>query len=290
MKSISRIFLICIVPLLSFNADMTEKKSITFKDAIDKNLIKTIVTGLGGHQGNCVEIEVRNISSYDTTFCFEPGRRLVSEDSTVQDILIVKENSFFLASGKNIVISGYGFCCQAHNSSPRKSEIFKIGDLADDNMVKLAEYLNKNDYPDDAMQGAVWVLSDNKPLDCINSTDENVDKVRKLQKFVATLAKIDINLAWYSIVYKTDTSMLFSGIADTLVGEVEYQLWNNCEASLVMYDNNGKIIHHFYKNKLLGPDKYIYPVKFSVFDWPKGKYFIRLFADGQMKKENVFEL
>lgn len=290
MRSFIRLTLICIFPFFAFKADLSEKKMIGFKEALEKNFIKTDVISTGGHKGFCIDIKVKNTSPYDTTFYFEPGRRLVSVDSTTQDILIVKENLFFLASGMDTTIRGYGFCCQAHNSSPAQSELFKIGDLADEKMVKLAQHLNQNEYPDDAMQGAVWVLSDKKPLDCIISTVENTEKVRKLQKFVATLAGLNINLAWYSITYKADTSMLFSGIADTLSGEVEYQLWNHCEASLVLYNDRGKVLYHFFKHKLMGPDKYVYPVKFSVFNWPKGKYYIRLFADGQMKKENVFEL
>lgn len=289
MKSYTVIFLL-IIPLFSFRNDFKGGKPVTFKEAIENKIIQTDVKSSGGHQGFCIEVNVKNTSAYDTTFYFEPGRRLVSLDSTTQDILIVKENLFFLAAGRDTTIRGYGFCCQAHNSSPAQSEIFKIGDLADEKLVKLAQHVNQNDYPDDATQGAVWVLSDNKPLDCISSTVENTEKVRKLQKFVATLAGININLAWYSITYKPDTSMLFSGIPDTLSGEVEYQLWNHCEASLVLYNDRGKVLYHFFKHKLVGPDKYVYPVKFCVFNWPKGKYYIRLFADGQMKKENEFVL
>lgn len=293
MKTILIVIIYTLIYLFCTNQTVSndEEKYIKIEDAIKKNFIKTEVIGKGGHEEECVMLKIKNISEYDTTFYIEPGRRIASEDSSVQDILIVKEKMLLLASGEEATIDAYGFCCQVHNASPVKGEKFYIGNMADESLVKLAEFLNKNDFPAGAMQGAVWVVSDNNPLSCINSYDStDVLKIRELQKFVAKLKKIPLDYTWYSIQYKSDTTMLFSGVADTLYGEIEYELWNNCKANLIMYDERGSVLFRFFVDKHHNPDKYTYPVKFSVDGWRKGNYYIRLIADGQMKIEKKFKI
>jgi len=43
-------------------------------------------------------------------------------------------------------------------------------------------------------------------------------------------------------------------------------------------------------NKPHNPNKYTYEIKTSVYGYPKGKYFVRLFNDTQMKLEKTIEL
>ncbi|MFH2095366.1 MAG: hypothetical protein ABIJ16_06670 [Bacteroidota bacterium] len=271
--------------------DDKKKKYITVQEALERNLLESEVFGKGGYRGYVISLAVTNLAGFDSVFCLEPGRRLKSDDSTTQDILIVKEQIFALKAGEKKIIDGFGFCCQAGNHSPGAGEKFTIGNMADKKLVDLAKHLNEHEYPIDAMQGAVWVISDGKPLSCIHDADTSkVEKVRELQKFVAKLAGINVNFAWYSIKFREDTTQLFSGVPDSLFGEIRYDLWKNCAASMVMYDSLGAVLQRFFVNKPHGPNQYLFPVKLDVYGWPKGKYYIRLFADGQMKEEKIFVL
>ncbi|MBI5538777.1 MAG: hypothetical protein HY951_01860 [Bacteroidia bacterium] len=294
MKSIifQTILLSVIILFSSLSNDnkVTEKK-LGIEDAVNKGLIRATVKGKGGHGGECISLNIINITSVDTTIYVEAGRRLNSVDSTVQDILVVKEIPILVKAGEEKNINIYGFCCQASNHSPSTNEKFDIGHMADSGLVKLAKFLDKNSFEDGIMQNAVWVISDNHPLSSVGSSNSNKRKeLKKLHNLLATIKNLPIDFSWYSLTFKPDTARLFSGVPDSLYGDIEYSIWKNSSVSLTLSDSIGHVVKRFFANKPQNPDKYTYEIKTSVFGYPKGKYFVRLFANDQMKLEKKIEL
>ncbi len=286
------LLLLAIIVFSSLSSDKkVEVKKLGIEDAINKGLIRAVVKGKGGHGGECINLNIISIASVDTTIYVEAGRRLNSEDSTIQDILVVKEIPIFVKAGEEKNINIYGFCCQASNHSPSTNEKFDIGHMADSGLVKLAQFLSKNPFEDGIMQNAVWVISDNHPLSSVGSSDASKRKeLRKLHNILATIKHLPIDFSWYSLTFKSDTARLFSGVPDSLYGDIEYSIWKNSSVSLTLSDSIGHVVKRFFSNKPQNPEKYTYEIKTSVFGYPKGKYFVRLFANDQMKLEKTVEL
>jgi len=268
-----------------------KQKKLSIEEAVKSGMFKAEVKGIGGYSGECITLNVVNLSSIDTTIYIEAGRRLNSVDSTVQDILVVREVPLLVRAGEEKNINLFGFCCQATNAGPGKDEEFTLGQMADSNLVKLAVFLNQNSFDLSTIQNAVWVVSNNHPLASVHSADVSKRKeLRKLHTLLASIKLLPVNFSWYTLTYKTDTTRLFSGVADSLFGDFDYSLWKNCAVSLTLNDSKGKVIDHFFVNKGHNPNSYSYEIKMSVASLPKGKYFVRLIADNQMKSEKVFEL
>ncbi|OFX28470.1 MAG: hypothetical protein A2X08_07740 [Bacteroidetes bacterium GWA2_32_17] len=266
-------------------------KILNIEDAINKGIVKAEVSGKGGHGGECINLNITNLSSVDTTIYVEAGRRLNSEDSTVQDILIVKELPILVKAGEEKNVNLLGFCCQATNHSPSKGEKFDIGHLADSELFAIAQFLNKNPFDEDIMQNAVWVVSNNHPLSSVGSSNQNKRKeLKKLHNVLAAIKHLPEDFSWYSLTFKTDTAKLFSGVPDSLYGDIEYSVWNNCEVSITLSDSIGHVVKRFMVNKPHNPNKYNYEIKTSVYGYQKGKYFVRLFTNNQMKLEKTIEL
>lgn len=275
---------------LSNDNKLTEKK-LGIEDAVNKGLIRATVKGKGGHGGECISLNIINIASVDTTIYVEAGRRLNSVDSTVQDILIVNELPIFVKAGEEKNVNLFGFCCQASNHSPSTNEKFELGHLADSNLVKLASFLNKNKFDEGIMQNAIWVVSDNHPLSSVGSSDANKRKeLKKLHNLLAAIKHLPVDFSWYSLTFKTDTTRLFSGIPDSLYGDIEFSIWKNSSVSLTLSDSIGHVVKRFFANKPHNPDKYNYEIRTSVYGYPKGKYYVRLYANDQMKLEKAIEL
>jgi len=289
------LYFISLISFLVFTGFMSVKdtkvKKFTLGDAINKGMFKATVKGKGGYSGDVILMNVVNVSSLDTTIYIEAGRRLNSEDSTVQDILIVKEVPLLVRAGEEKEVNIFGFCCQATNHAPSVDEKFDIGKMADSNLVKLAEFLNKNPYDIGIIQNAVWVVSNNHPLSSVGSSDVNKRKeLKKLHNLLAAIKHLPIDFSWYTLTFKTDTARLFSGVPDSLYGDIDYSLWNTSPASLLVVDDRGHVVHRFFSEKIHNPNTYSYEVKLSVDGWPKGKYFLRLVANNQKKLERIFEL
>jgi hypothetical protein len=266
-------------------------KKFRLNDALKKNLATATAVSLGGHQGECIELTISNLADHDTTIYIEAGRRLVSADTSEQDILIVKEQPLFVRAGQTITTRVYGFCCQASFHSPAQGGSFYAGELADTNLRKLAEFLNANPYSNSVMQNAVWVVSDNHAIASVHASDSiDKTKIRKLHNFLSALLGLPNDQNWYTLTYLIDTNRLFSGMADTLYADFEYEVWNPCGASLIINDEQGNVMKRLFVNKKHHPDKYLFSFKISVEGWPKGKYYVRLFANDQKKAERIFEI
>jgi hypothetical protein len=180
MKYILRIiplFMLSILVLsfVDFSPKDETKKYISIEQAVKDKIVKAEFKGIGGYQGECIELNIKSLIQKDTLIRIEPGRHLVCEDSTLQDILIIKEIQLFLAAGETRLVNIFGFCCKAHNGAPQVGTAFEVGFMEDSTFIYLAEFLSKSGLPLGVMQNAVWVLSNNHSINSI-SNDNETDK------------------------------------------------------------------------------------------------------------------
>lgn len=250
-------------------------KYLSISKYISNNSLSVEIKGLGGFQENCLEFDLKN-NTADTLFILiEPGRRIVSKDTGLQDILIVKEVKMQLLSYQNKKINGYGFCCRATKSSPHKDSFFDIGYMAPPGWVKLAEVINKNNFPAGAVQHAVWVFSDNHEISSIYS--EKMEDVVLLRKTVASIKGIEV--PWYYIKYAKDTSRLFSNRPEKVCGNIEYSLNKNAMVTINVRNKYGKVMATILKEVAHGPGKYEFNLDLPVLNWSKGDYDIFIYED-----------
>jgi hypothetical protein len=267
------------------------KKFISIQQAIKNKLVEAKFSGKGGYQGECIELNIKSLAPKDTIIRIEPGRRLVAEDSALQDILIVKEIQLFLAAGENKEVNIFGFCCQATDGGPQKGSGFSVGFMADSSFIILAEYLAKSSLPLGVMQSAVWVLSDNHSFNSISNDNENdKPKMKELFLLLAKVKKIKYEYPWYSLKYKQDTAQLFTNRPVKIYGEFEYLLSDPANVDLVIKRDHNQLVKNLFVNRPQSPDKYIHRFSFDVADWPKGKYYMILYVDNQQKVKREFEL
>ncbi|MFN4233938.1 MAG: hypothetical protein ACK4IK_03935 [Bacteroidia bacterium] len=248
---------------------------ISIEEAFRKNKIILEIKGKGEHKGNSASIVSKNISNEAIILHLEYGRRLMCSDSSMQDLLIVKEQLITLTPNETKTNDAFAFCCESTDRSPQKDINFSVGKMAPPEWIKLAEVINKNNFPIDAIQHAIWVLSNNHEIASVHS--DKMDDVYELRK---TLAEIKgIELPWYNIYYLKDTSSLFSGKHYLLKGDINYIKKNNGITSIQVRDKNGRIMNALVKNSSEGPGNYSYHVNLNIKGWPKGEYQILIFED-----------
>jgi hypothetical protein len=290
MKGIRLILLMILTGffLTSFHNFSPVKGSrvISIEKAIRIGYIQATIQGNGGSMGNCIQITMKNLTKKDTTILVEAGRRLLSNDTSKQDILITKEQQIALNGGQEITINVYGFCCEMTNSAPGLKNIYSVGYMTDTPMVALAKFLNEQDFPIDASQHAVWAISNNLSVAAIY--DGDFESIKELRQFVAMLEGVPV--PWYSIAYKQDTVRLFSGIHESLHGSFSYHISNVSIVSLMVYNSEGTLIDGIFINRPALSGDFNYPFTLDVKGYTKGKYYLRLFSGKQQIKEKIFVL
>lgn len=296
MRKIVRIFPLLVIPalLLAFMPGKpkdTPKKFISIEQALKEKLITASFTGKGGHQGECIDLEIKSLSPKDTIIRIEPGRRLVAKDSILQDILIIKEVQLFLASGEKKEISLFGFCCEATNSSPSQGAGFTVGYMEDSTFIVLAEFLSRSNLPLGVMQSSVWVLSNGHSFNSIANENENdKPKMKELFQLLARIKKMDYHYPWYSLKFRQDSGVLFSNRPVKFFGEFEYIISTSANVDLVIRTAQNLFVKNIFVNRPHHPDKYIHRFSYDVTGWPKGKYYMILYVDNQQKAKREFEL
>lgn len=248
---------------------------VSIEQLVNTKQMTSQIKGKGGHQAECIEFEVKNLTS-DTLFVeLEPGRRLVSKDTTEQDILIVKRKRFSLAPLAALVFSGFGFCCESKRHAPAATSDFSIGYMVPADWQQLTNLIDQNNFPNPAIQAAIWCISDNHDLSSIH--DDDPAKTRLLKRMVAKIKNIEV--PWYSVSYETDPTAVFSGRAEAVFGEVTYYISTNALISINVRDKNGVVVTTIQKGMAKGSGEYTEPIAINVKNWPKGEYEITVYED-----------
>jgi hypothetical protein len=242
---------------------------------IETGKVKALFRSSGGHQEYCIEMKVKNISDQALTVEIEPGRRLVADTVSDQDMLIVKDQTIALAAGQTFIAKLYAFCCQKKDRSPAKGHSFKVGTMASAALVKLAQFISKKNFSTSAVQNAIWVLSDKHNLSSVHEGDRQENA--ELRALTAELA--GIKMPWYYISYKDVPGMVFSDKASTLSGKIDYTLTSATSVTVIVKNTNGMIIRTLLENKAQNPGRQIVPLSFPVSGLSKGKYQILVLDD-----------
>lgn len=258
----------------------------SIENLANSGAIQLSIQSTGEHAEECVEFTLKN-NTRDSLFGFvEPGRRLTSNDPREQDILIVKEAIFALAPNETKKLNGYGFCCQSNNIGPKKGSGFGIGIMTNDNWQALAQNINKSNYPADAIQNAVWVLSDAHDIRSIPALAEGQTEV--LRQFVAT--QLGITLPWYSFLYEEDSTRLYTGVANRLFADVSFNVPRRTMITGVVYDQQGNQIYDSPSYYVSGGSHH-FQLNIPLNQFENGNYTFRLIEDFDiMNLERSFTL
>lgn len=264
----------------------TDDKFISVEDAMRKNLISIEIRSTGGHSGECIEVKLENLSHDSLFLLVEPGRKLVSYDTTTQDILITRDEYLMIAGRQSHSLSIFGFCCESSMNSPYDSSLFSLGQMADSALVALACFLNENDFPLDACQDAVWALSDDHDLAYVH--DDDPDKINDLVDFVAKLKGVE--RPWYSLENQASENSVYSPKVSYISAVIQIYIPRNGFITVNITDESGNVMEVFEYMEPYQPGAFEYSFKIPVIDWPCGTYYFNLIMDSAPLYRKRFDI
>lgn len=249
--------------------------------------IKVELKSLGGYQGDCVELDIENLTNEQQHVWLEAGRRLDNTDPGQQDILVVKEQKIDIKGGETKTIQAYGFCCMATMGAPGNQQKFQLGWMEKDNLLWIAQFINSKPFIEKhAVQSAVWIFSNGiNPASIIGSKDDNIKELKR-----AIAEKLNIEIPWYEIYYEKDSARTFSDRHYKLNGTIEYNLPNRGWISMLVRGSSRQVLHRFTQSAYVEGGTYSYEVDLDIKSWPKGKYDIEVYLDNAMKKKISFNI
>jgi len=238
--------------------------------------VKFSARSLSGFTGPCIEATLRNNGSSPVKVRVEPGRRLVADSSEYQDIFVVKTNLITLLPGTEEKVKLFGFCCESSDHSPALNLKYSPGYMSPQSWVKLASFLDRNNFPEYAMQSAVWVLSNNHNIagvDCGNR-----QQTIALRKLLCDLTGTE--MPWATIQYKQDSNMVFTGVVTRIQGEIAYYVRSNSSVSVYVTDYSGRVVETLMNPSVHRSGQHVYPLDLDVSEYPKGDFEVRVYEEG----------
>lgn len=266
---------------------VAKKQNITLQKALDNHYVSSQVFSNGGHQGNCIDLTLKNISPDSLIVEVEPGRRFNSIDEKNQDILVTQQTFFVLAKNQSATKSIKGFCCQANNHSPSKGAKYDVNKLAETALVLLAQHLNTNIFSNDAAQNAIWAISDKRPTAAISSQNDTL--LQGLRNLVATIKNEPI--PWYTLI--TKTYVFSNGAIQTtpiaLRGKLEYSNGKDTYTTLSVVNNKGQEVGKIIKQWTLQGTNH-YDLNYPLVGLKTGDYKIELKTDKEILASKEFKI
>jgi hypothetical protein len=264
------------------------RKPLTLELAITRKFIKVEISSLGGHQGFCVHMKVKNLLKDSLELLLEPGSLLQANDNQQQNLLVVKECHVFLKANEEQTVNIKAYCCEATKFSPTKGAKYGYKQWADSQLVALANYLNTHIFNKEAEQDAVWAISNNYSLAHIETVGDTA--VSQLRAYTAFIKGEE--LPWYTVeakkyVYSNGSIVVFPV---RLKGFVPYSVSGENYATLRVLNEQNRDVGEQKSGWLKGGSQQFYEVDLCINGLARGKYRIELRTDHAQVFLKEFEI
>jgi hypothetical protein len=179
IKQIFIIFTLGLIILSTFNSKAQDTLNnrkpaeISINEAIDKGMLELKISGAydqrifyevvdkdGVHYGKCMAIILKSKIDSVVLLRLDCGTQLIPIDTSVQTMIVTQKAIFPLYPKETYATRFYAMCGQLHDAAPDIETTFRIGELADTALVKLANYLGANYAQNMLGQHAMWAFTD----------------------------------------------------------------------------------------------------------------------------------
>lgn len=229
------------------------------------------------HYAKPLKIQLKNNSSSAINVSLPAGYVFRADDSTYQNILITNSMLAALQPGQSKTYVLNGMCLEESDRAPRNESTFSSIGMAEDKLVKLAQFIEKNKFFSPAGQNAVWTLINDKPLYEVASLD--TAQAYKLQHFLSDLTGKPILPAPEEEAYLYDYSERPHKVV--LGGEIVFNTSRVMKIEWSLFNEDGILLREIY-NGFIGPGEVTLNFEYDAEVYSDPVYFLKLVTDGEL--------
>lgn len=280
------IVLLCLSGL-SFSVFCAESKPVALREAISKGLLQVSAKGLGGHEGQCIEMVITSMHKKAMQVSIEAGMKLFPNDTSIQSMMVSQQRLVTLEPQAVRKIKLFAFCIEQHDGGPSSDEMFALGPMADGNLLEVVQFINNKKFQTSAAQHAIWCITDSASLSGIYD-DTNPALAKELRMFVAKLTgRIP---PWYQTEHKIQPGVEETFNPVKIHADFQYKLTTDGIVTFGIYNEQGDTVQTILANHAEKAGLHIMKIRFEAHNLPKGKYYARVMNQGVLVEERVFEL
>jgi hypothetical protein len=268
--------------------------SYTIEDALNRKLITVSITGrkdaTTAYYGGCITLIISNTSNQNLSIRLENGRRLNCVNDTIQDMLVTQSEMMALVPSQKKELTIYAMCSQKHDRSPKPNSVFRLGAMAESQIVKLTALIEKYNVQNYTGQEAVWVLTDNEDPSSISGDDQEIVKLLRECVTGAVVEQKKVNTREPGFIYDYSYPKVDEN-AFTIEGDFAFQMSYKNFVSLYIYDNYGNRIKVVFQDVPYSTGMQNYHYKITSSDFRPGElYWLRMKSDSKTLKELAIQM
>jgi hypothetical protein len=173
--------------------------------ADDPRYFYEVVDANGVHYGKCMAVILKSKIDSTVLLRLDCGTQLIPADTSVQTMIATQEAVFPLYPNRTYATRFYAMCGQIHDATPNVHTIFKIGELADTGLLKLANYLGDNYIQNIIGQHAIWAVTDKAGFEELKRYGADSLTLAKTKEILYNLG-LETNLTPKLVVSQTEES------------------------------------------------------------------------------------
>lgn len=273
------------LPAIAQKSPVSSSRNLDLRDALARKMIQVEVTGLGGHQGECLKIICKNLGAQPIRVHFRQGQLMEPADSNQQTLVVAEEKWLAVSTKKPAEILLKTFCTQAGDLSPTLGSVFAVAAIAPETLCKVLQYISEHGKTEDfAAQAAVWATISHTGLGSIGDP--------QLTQFVAM--QLGKTTPTYRIRHEKVESVPGKtadlGKALVVEGNFMYYLEKDEMVRMVLLDESGALVKTISKDEKMVAGEHRSGLKLQVWNLQPGKYIVRMQTkDGRVIKDMEVE-
>ena len=252
-------------------------------ELLEQGRIELAPRALGGHSGECLQVDVKNRTATALRTSIPPGWVFVSQVEGVQDLIVVREEMIALAPNGRSTVTCRAFCCEATNSGPGADEPYLKGHPAPEKLATLARFVDSLDYDDGIVQSAVWVLSDEHDIASLGAIDGTKDDT--LRNRLSALSGQPAQR--YTVRYAEAEGMACSGRPRLISRIVAVERGVPDRLTIVVRSDAGRLMQVIQDRVPIAAGRVEFPVDLNVLDWPRGRYAVQVWSEGSNEVQRL---
>lgn len=292
MKSTYLLLFLGLIPFLLFTSMVNSNDikppliGIPIDELLASGQIQIAINGTATFNAQCISFDLTNKTSDTLCVVLESGKKLSSNSSTKEDEFVLKSKVVCIPPHQTLIEAGHVLFYQNPNNSiinedPASKE------LTIEKWQKLSKVIEECDFPINAIQAAIWCITDNHPVSSIQTSD--MKNIQKLRRIVSEIQKDE--LPWYYISYYEDTSAIYSNKYKNVIGNIEFYVQSSTIITINIRNKNDDVMATLINESNVGPGNHKFSVNASVSLWPKGEYTVYVYEDySKVIARKTFEL
>jgi hypothetical protein len=250
-------------------------QEIGLEEAVRRGMVRVEAAAMGGHDGKCLELVVRNEGSGGVRLVVEAGLEFLSVDTTEQD-LIVTDSLMVAVPSKGVRrVRVRAMCYRMRKGSPDSLDVFRLGGMSgDERMRRVAQYIARKRLHSDAGQEAIWVVSDGNSVASINHDRED-KRAEALLGFVCSVTGQEV--PWYRFEQANHEPGYSERIPVNVYADWSFTLTAAEKVTLGVYDSSGNLINMFFDKQSFSAGKYSFNFHFKGNGLDSGTYYCRMY-------------